>query len=513
MEVKNVTTRDAVEPERGKLTRRSVLQRSVALLAGAGALSGLLACTGGSLTAAPTAAPAKPTASGSAPARTVSSPASQPASGSSTGNSQLVWLVPEDPLIDKYAKEAIIPAFEKQYSGVKVQAITPGSTAYGQKLLTLVAAGQVPDVFCTWGGSSFFLLWNHKLLGDLTPHFQSAKIDPSYIQDVYRGEYSVEGHLYGVPWNSNPTVLVYNKSIFDKYGVPLPPSDWKDKTWTVDKLVETAKALTHTTGNPSTSVWGLTMGAGTRGSLAWLWGADPFNDKGGPTDSPVYRGKPLTAVFPDRPEIIQAMSWLADLTLKHHVSPTPTDAQALSSYGNPIFSGHIAIAEQAAGWLERQAAVVQPKFDWGVAPFPYGPAGVNTSQREDTAWYLASQSKNADAAFNLIVYATQGQGADDLITVAKDNPPIKGDYFTKWSADILKIHGFAMNAEQFTSVFQGGIAAGFGDPQNVIDNALEYMNAFNQLMAPVWLGKISAQEGLKQVKAKWEEVLKTSGTS
>ncbi len=40
----------------------------------------------------------------------------------------------------------------------------------------------------------------------------------------------------------------------------------------------------------------------------------------------------------------------------------------------------------------RQAAVAEPIFHLAIAPFPYGPAGVNTGQREDNAFYIATVS-------------------------------------------------------------------------------------------------------------------------
>lgn len=74
----------------------------------------------------------------------------------------------------------------------------------------------------------------------------------------------------------------------------------------------------------------------------------------------------------------------------------------------------------------------------------------------------------------------------------------------------MQIPGFAMTEEKLKSVFEGGIQAGFGDPVNLIDNALEYSNAFNQLMAPVWLGRKEPRAGLEAVKDKWESILRSS---
>ncbi|MCL4541778.1 MAG: extracellular solute-binding protein [Chloroflexi bacterium] len=493
------------------LSRRSLLRKS-ALVVGIPPMLSLLAACGSSSTStvrtASSSTQGAPQTRSAASSATASRAAASQAPGAAKG--QVTWLVPEDPLLDQFSRKGIVPDFKKVQPNVEVQVISPGSTAYGQKLLALVAAGTIPEVYTDWGNTGFWTLVKKNLLTDLTTYFGQAKVDPSYLLSIYRKEYSVDGKLMAVPWNSNPNFLVYNKTMFQKYNVPLPPSDWNDKSWTTDKLLETAKALTHKTGNPATATYGLIMGAGALGSLGWLWNADPFNDKGGPEDSGIYQGKEPAQTYPNRQPIVEAMSWLADLTLKYGVSPTPTDAQALSSQGNPIFSGRVGIVEVAAGWLERQAAVAKPHFEWGIAPFPWGPGGRNTSQREDNAWYLGKGSKNPDAGFQLILFSSRGKGADDLIEYAKDNPPIADtSYFTKWSKGVQSIPGFSMDLKSFQNVFEGGIKLGFGDPTNIIYSPAEFSNAFSQLMAPVWIGKQTAQNALTQVKAKWDGILKS----
>lgn len=207
-----------------------------------------------------------------------------------------------------------------------------------------------------------------------------------------------------------------------------------------------------------------------------------------------------------------AMQWRADLTLKEKVSPSPTDATAMTVQGNPVFSGRIGMAEEAGGWLERQAAVAKPKFEWGIAPFPYGPAGRHTMQREDNSWYIGQKSPSPEGAFKLILYCTSPDGSDRLIEDAKDNPPVTDkSYLQKWSKGVVSIPGFSMTQEAFTSVFEGGIEQGYPDPQNLLDHSLEFMNAFNQIMGSVWIGKQTAKEGLTDVKSKWEDIIKTSG--
>jgi|GEM_PF-2035279 len=489
-------------------TRRAALRSGGRALAWAGAVALLQACaaTGQApSTASSSAAQAAATTTGqtAAVAHAGASPATA-AAQSPAGTVAISWLVPEDPLLGKFANDGIAPAFQQANPAIKVTVISPGQTSYGEKLLALVAGGTPPTVFTDWGGASFFTLWNRKLLTDLSTYLGQAHVNTDFLLPLYVKQYTVDGKLYAIPWNSNPNFIAYNKTLFEKYSVPLPPIDWNDKSWTTDKLVQTAQSLTHDTGDPTTSIFGLTMGTGTCGSLAWLWNSDPFNNTGGPEDSSVYHGTPLTAVYATRQGMVDAMGWRADLMLKYRVFPTGDAAKAITAQ-HGLFSGRLGMVQQAGGWLERGAAAAQPNFSWGIAPFPYGPGGRNTMQREDNAWYLCQQAKNLDAGFQLTIFAVRGKGADDLISYAKDNPPLADtSYLGKWAQDILKIPGFAMSQDDFVSVFEGGIKAGFGDPTNIIDNASQFGSDFTDNMDAVWTGQKTPLTALQSVQAKWE---------
>ena len=420
----------------------------------------------------------------------------------------ITWLVPQDPLIDKYA-DVVVKAYEKLHPNVKIDVISPSSTAaYPQKLLTLVASGQTPDIFTDWGGTGVYTIATHGLAANLIPYFKEEKVSPNYIPLSYRKEFEYQGQLIGVPWNSNPTFLVYNKDLFKKYHVPLPPVSWNDKSWTLASLLRDAKMLTHDTSNPKSGTWGVIMQAGSVGSLAWLWGGDPFNDRGGPQYTAAYHGAPLTHTFANSPKMVAAMTWASNVINKWHVSPSPGIVTALSTLGNPFFTGRVGIVEVQGGWLNRQAAVAKPKFPWAIAPLPYGPGGVDYNQREDNAYYLAKTSKHPKTAFNFMLFATTGWGAKQLINIAKDNPPsINRADFNLWSSQVMKIPGLSMNRQQFEAVFQGGLVRDYPDPTNLVNNSANLGNAFTQITSPLFLGKSTAKEVLDSLQNAWKQYL------
>jgi multiple sugar transport system substrate-binding protein len=94
------------------------------------------------------------------------------------------------------------------------------------------------------------------LLADLTPLIERDKWDTSdFIPEVF-AIYNVEGKQYGIPFLTTGSYVYYNMKLFDEAGVPYPPSDWNDKSWTWDAFLETAKKLTKNPDDPSTAVYG-----------------------------------------------------------------------------------------------------------------------------------------------------------------------------------------------------------------------------------------------------------------
>src|SRR5260370_18341401 len=75
------------------------------------------------------------------------------------------------------------------------------------------------------------------------------------------------GALHALPKGSPPLALAYNKTLFDRAGIPYPTDDW---TW--DDFLRVARALTRDTrGDGAIDQWG--SGFDWRPSvwLPWVW--------------------------------------------------------------------------------------------------------------------------------------------------------------------------------------------------------------------------------------------------
>jgi len=167
------------------------------------------------------------------------------------------------------AAKAQVAAFEKAYPKVKVKLANVGTgTDQYTKLQNAIKAGSgAPDVAqIEYGVIPQFAL--AKSLVDLkTFGFDSLKSD--YAPGPW-GDVTVDGGLWGLPQDSGPMALFYNKKIFDQYGLTVP------KTW--DEYVADAKKL-HA-ANPKEYITNDTGDPGMTTSMIWQAGGQPFKVDG-----------------------------------------------------------------------------------------------------------------------------------------------------------------------------------------------------------------------------------------
>lgn len=109
----------------------------------------------------------------------------------------------------------------------------------------LLAAGTPPDIVLV-SNPSFNTLLDADYPEDLTAMIAENKIDLSRIESSVVAEIKKLGnekHFYGIPFSMNYGAMVYNKNIFDKFGVTYPKDGMN---W--NEVLDLAKKLTRTDG-------------------------------------------------------------------------------------------------------------------------------------------------------------------------------------------------------------------------------------------------------------------------
>ncbi|WP_184921162.1 ABC transporter substrate-binding protein [Saccharothrix ecbatanensis] len=165
--------------------------------------------------------------------------------------------------------KAQVEAFQKEFPNVKVNYVNAGTgNDHYTKLQNAVKAGSgAPDV----AQIEYQALPQFALTGALVDLGQYGfnEFEKDYTASTW-GSVKVGGGLYGLPQDSGPMALFYNKQVFDQHGIAVP------KTW--DEYVAAAEKL-HA-ADPTKYITSDTGDAGFTTSMIWQAGGKPFTTDG-----------------------------------------------------------------------------------------------------------------------------------------------------------------------------------------------------------------------------------------
>lgn len=295
---------------------------------------------------------------------------------------------------DLAVRDQINKQFEADHPGVTVkQEVLPANTNYFEKLQTMIASGDVPDVFDMWEGfvqpyaeaGHLLSLDQYMVEGGLT----KDQFDPQILELN-----SWNGEVYSMPveYVPYPATLFYNPAIFEAAGLAVP-----DATWTWDKLRETALALTKTEGDTTTQ-WGLLYDYNFYPQwLSWIWanGTDYFTPDG-------------SACNLADPAASSALQFWADLITKDKVVPPPDVLKSFQGAANGFKAGNVAMYF-GAGW-DAPGFDAVPDFKYGMAPQPLSPTGGQATYLMNLTWGVSSKTDMPRTAFEYTRYfATEGE--------------------------------------------------------------------------------------------------------
>lgn len=329
-------------------------------------------------------------------------PAAAAEPAATRGNiSFMIWGDPTE----KAAYDTLVAAFSAANPDIKTELVyIPNQAMYHQRLTIDFAGGTPADVF----------LLNYRRYAHFAASGQIEPLDAyvTHSRLVDLGDFYPEAlapyywqkKLMAIPQNISSLVVYYNKTLFDKAGVPYPRPDW---SW--DDFVATAKALTKDTdGDGATDQYGM-------GTDAILFRVSPFiwQNGGDLVDNPAAPRR-LTL---DSPEAREALTRFVDLQLKHKVVPPQVEEKAEASISR-FLRGAMGMYFDSRRIVPALRSVTG--FDWDIAPLPRGkkPAGILHSD----AFFMAAGSKNKPAAWAFIEFANSVAGQAILAKTGRTVP-------------------------------------------------------------------------------------------
>jgi multiple sugar transport system substrate-binding protein len=357
-------------------TPRSRIARTTAGAAVALAIAGALAaCSSSSSSSSSTSGTTAPSASASGSASSLAAALQQPTT--------LTWWAwaPQD--------KDLVAAFEKQYPNVKINLVNAGTgTTEYTKLQNAIKAGSgVPDI----AQIEYYALPQFALGGSLA-NLDSDGLgsDQSQFSAAVWDSVTVGGKLVGLPQDTGPMALFYNKTVFDKYGLTVPTT-WAEFAADAKKLhsANSKEYITNDTGDP-----------GFVTSMIWSAGGHPYVTSGS-SDVTIDLSDPGTQKF---------VSLWSPLITGGDLAPIPSWS---NQWYTGLSNGTIA-SLVTGGWMgvDLETGVPTGKGDWRVAPMPEWTAGTAaTSENGGSSDAVLSASKNQLAAAAFLQWISTGQGA------------------------------------------------------------------------------------------------------
>lgn len=134
----------------------------------------------------------------------------------------------EDPM--KSTWQAMADEWAEE-SGQSVEVSAIEVEDFKTRLATQTQAGDLPDLYNTWGGGVLAEQVEAGLVRDISGLPCLDKVNPVALE-----AYTIDGKLYAIPFDQGVVGFWYNKDLFAQAGITTPPTTWAEFTEDVQIL-------------------------------------------------------------------------------------------------------------------------------------------------------------------------------------------------------------------------------------------------------------------------------------
>ena len=282
-------------------------------------------------------------------------------------------------------------------SGVKVNVEVVDWDNYWTLLEAGASGGTMPDVFWMHSNTAQMYMENDLLL-DLTDYIsKDSSVDLSKYYEGVKNLYTRnDGKVFALPKDHDTIALLYNKAIFDKYGVEYPTDAW---TW--DDMYEAAKKITE---DSKGDVYGMAMNT-SNNQDGWY---NAIYCYGGKVVTDDHKGTTIGSA-----ESKAGMEMIRKLL----TVGAPQSVVAETGTDSLFMSGKVGMITQGS-WMINAFYTAEGHNDYAWALLPYADLNKNgTCEKEERwsaynglGWAASAATSKPDECYSLISYFCSEEG-------------------------------------------------------------------------------------------------------
>ena len=319
-------------------------------------------------------------------------------SGSSSGSGEKAKAITVN-IWDANQQKGIQEIADKwtETSGVKVNVEVVDWDNYWTLLEAGASGGTMPDVFWMHSNTVQMYMENDILL-KLNDYIEKdSTIDMSKYYEGVKNLYTrTDGNIYALPKDHDTIALLYNKAIFDKYGVEYPTDKW---TW--EDMYAAAKKISE---DSKGDVYGMAMNTSNNQdgwyNLIYSYGGQVITDD--------HKG---TTIGSDKAKAGMEM------TRKLLTVGAPQSVVAETGTDSLFMSNKVGMITQGS-WMINAFYTAESHADYAWALLPYADLNGNgTCEKEERwsaynglGWAASAKTKDPDSCYSLIAYFCGEEG-------------------------------------------------------------------------------------------------------